>query len=232
MQPGVEVLAADIPGDGMTGDLPAIYNARFSDEDAAEKDSLWREITRYLQRFVPERATVLDIACDRGYFIRNIDAHEKWAADLADVSEHLGDIKFVQANGLQLHEELPTTYFDLIFMSNYLEHLRSREDVVQQLRVARELLRPGGRVLILQPNIRFTGPRYWDFIDHYTALTESSLAEAAELAGLHTTRVIPRFLPYTTKSRMPQHHLLVRAYLACPPLWRLLGQQTLYVATR
>ena len=68
--------------------------------------------------------------------------------------------------------------------------------------------------------------------DHYTALTEQSLVEAAELAGLTTTNLITRFLPYTTKSRIPQHRLLVRAYLAFPPLWRLLGQQTLYIGTR
>ena len=41
-----------------------------------------------------------------------------------------------------------------------------------------------------------------------------------------------RFLPYTTKSRFPQHPLLVRAYLAFPPAWLVLGRQTLYVGRR
>lgn len=218
---------------GMTSHLPEIYTARFDDADAAGKDELWQEITRYLQRYVPDTATVLDIACDRGYFIRNIRAGERWAADLSDVSRHLtDDIKFVHSDGLRLHEVVPNDYFDVVFMSNYLEHLRRRDDVICQLEVARKVLRPGGRVVVLQPNIRLTGPAYWDFIDHYTALTEQSLVEAAELAGLTTTNLITRFLPYTTKSRVPQHRLLVRAYLAFPPLWRLLGQQTLYIGQR
>lgn len=218
---------------GMTSHLPGIYTARFDDADAAGKDELWQEITRYLQRYVPPTATVLDIACDRGYFIRNIRAGERWAADLSDVSRHLADdIKFVHSDGLRLHEVVPNDYFDVVFMSNYLEHLRSRDDVIRQLEVARKVLRPGGRVIVLQPNIRLTGPAYWDFIDHYTALTEQSLVEAAELAGLTTTNLITRFLPYTTKSRVPQHRMLVRAYLAFPPLWRLLGQQTLYIGQR
>lgn len=221
------------PDDGMAAHLPEIYTARFDDADAAGKDELWQEITRFLQRYVPPTATVLDIACDRGYFIRNIRAGERWAADLSDVSQHLhDDIKFVHSDGLKLHEVVPNDYFDVVFMSNYLEHLRNRDDVIRQLEVARKVLRPGGRVIVLQPNIRLTGPAYWDFIDHYTALTEQSLVEAAELAGLTTTNLITRFLPYTTKSRVPQHRLLVRAYLAFPPLWRLLGQQTLYIGTR
>ena len=38
-----------------------------------------------------------------------------------------------------------------------------------------------------------------------------------------------RFLPYSTKGRLPTAPALVRAYLAFPPAWWLLGKQTLYV---
>jgi len=100
---------------------------------------------------------------------------------------------------------LPNDYFDIAFFSNYLEHLPSTEAVLQQLRVTHAILKPGGSVVILQPNIRLIGGAYWDFIDHQTALTEKSLAEAAVMAGFRTKEVIARFLPYTTKSRIPQH---------------------------
>ena len=62
------------------------------------------------------------------------------------------------------------------------------------------------------------------------ALTEKSLVEAGELAGLRAVAVVTRFLPYTTRSRLPTHPLLVRAYLRFRPAWWLLGRQTLYVA--
>ena len=103
------------------------------------------------------------------------------------------------------------------------------EAVVEQLRVARTLLKAGGRVVVLQPNVRLVGGAYWDFIDHSVMLTERSLVEAGELAGLRTVELIVRFLPYTTKSRLPQSPRLVRAYLGFRPAWRLLGKQTLYV---
>jgi SAM-dependent methyltransferase len=213
--------------------LEDVYAQRFSDADAAAKNAIWREISAFLQRYVPENGAVLDVACDRGDFIRNISASEKWATDLRDVSSHLPqEIRFVQANGLEIDRHLPHDHFDVVFMSNYLEHLPGGEAVIEQLRVARTLLKPGGRVVVLQPNVRLVGPAYWDFIDHSTILTERSLVEAAELAELHTVEVIVRFLPYTTKSRLPQSPRLVRAYLAFRPAWRLLGKQTLYVGRK
>lgn len=214
-------------------ELDSIYARRFADAEAVRKDQVWREIGRYLQRFVKPGAAVLDLACDRGHFIRHVTAEERWGADMRDVRAHLGpEVRFVQANGLELEDALPHGHFDLIFMSNYLEHLPDSNAVIRQLQVCRTLLKHGGSVLIMQPNIRLVGAAYWDFIDHHVALTDRSLVEAAEIAGLRTERMIVRFLPYTTKRRIPKHPLLVRAYLRFPPAWWVMGKQTLYLATK
>ena len=210
--------------------LPELYDARFSEREVSAKRAVWREIVRYLQRYIDETAPVLDIACDRGHFIRWAKGSERWATDIRDMTAYLpDDIKFVQSSGLELTDVLPAGHFGTVFMSNYLEHLASTDEVIDQLRVARALLRPGGRVVILQPNIRLVGPRYWDFIDHRVALTERSLLEAAELAQLRTVDLVTRFLPYSTKGRLPSAAWLVRGYLAVPPAWWLLGRQTLFV---
>ena len=76
------------------------------------------------------------------------------------------------------------------------------------------------------------GRAYGDCLDLQKALPDKSLAEAAVMAGFKTKSVIARFLPYTTKSRIPQHPLLVRAYLNFPPAWLLLGKQTLYIGEK
>ena len=213
--------------------LKEVYDLRFDEKDKAAKDAIWRELGRFFQRYIEPDAKVIDIACDAGYFIRNIEARERWATDIRPVGDELPrDVHFVRASGLELDDVVPNDYFDLAFFSNYLEHLPSTEAVLEQLRVAHALLKPGGRVLILQPNIRLVGGSYWDFIDHQTALTEKSLAEAARMAGFRTHQVIARFLPYPTKSRLPQSPALVRAYLAFPPAWLLFGKQTLYVGEK
>ena len=214
-------------------DLDTIYATRFDHAAESRKLALWREIVHAIERLVPLGDAVLDVACDQGYFIRNVRAKERWATDVRDLSATFGgDIGFVRANGLELAAAMGERRFDTVFMSNYLEHLPSSDAVIEQLRQASLVLRPGGRVVILQPNIRFTGAAYWDFIDHRTPLTERSLAEACEAVGLVVERVIPRFLPYTTKSRYPQRPELVRLYLRLPILWRIAGQQTLLVARR
>ncbi len=215
-------------------ELDAVYGTRFSDREAAVKEGVWREIVAYLsRRHLDLTGPVLDLACDRGHFIRHVAAPERWATDVRDVSAQLpSGVRFVVADGLSLRTALPQGHFATVFLSNYLEHLPSGEAVIEQLRVVRDLLRPGGRAVVLQPNVRLVGGAYWDFIDHRTALTERSLVEAGELAGLRTRSVTTRFLPFTTKSRLPQHPLLVRAYLSVPPAWRLLGKQTLYVGVR
>ena len=225
------------PGPGLDSDrainVKDVYRHRFDDSDEARKERTWAEVGRYLQRFISPGARVLDIACDRGQFIRHVNAKEKWATDLREVGSWLpSDVRFVQADSLALAQTLPNDYFDLAFISNFLEHLPSAEAVVRQLQETHKVLKPGGRVLILQPNVRLVGGPYWDFIDHQTPLTEKSLAEAGELAGFTTRMVITRFLPYTTKSRLPQSAGLVRLYLAFRPAWWLMGKQSLYLGEK
>ena len=216
-----------------TGYLDDVYSERFSDAEVARRDALWRENVHDLRRWIPRDAAVLDVACDRGHFIRSVDARERWATDLRDMRAAVGDgVRFVQSDGLLLLEHLPRDHFDVVFMSNDLEHLPDSDAVMTQLRVARALLKPGGRVMILQPNIKLVGGAYWDFIDHKVPLTEKSLQEAVELAGLTTEKVIVRFLPYTTKGWEGTRPWMVRWYLRLPIAWRLLGKQTLYIARR
>ena len=210
--------------------LDDVYRRRFPEVSRRQKEEIWPEIVRYLERWIDPAAPVLDIACDSGYFIRNVHATERWAADLRDVRDELpADVHFVQANGLELEEHLPSGTFGTVFMSNYLEHLHGPDDVITQLVVARRLLRTGGKLIVLQPNVRLVGGAYWDFIDHRVALTDRSLAEAGDLAGLRQVRLIPAFLPYSTKGRLPSHRLLVRTYLRIPLAWRIFGRQALYV---
>ena len=217
----------------VSSDLQKIYARRCSDLEAPGRGAVWREITQYLQRWIAPGATVVDIGCDRGTFINTVIADRKIAVDLRDVAEHLDpEVRFVRCDGLALLDHLPPMSVDVVFISNYLEHLGSSEDVLHQLKVAAAVLRPGGRLIVLQPNIRLVGFSYWDFFDHKTALTDRSLEEASLLAGFETERLIARFLPYTAKSRFPQNPLFVRAYLRFPPAWWLMGRQTLLVARR
>ena len=209
----------------------AIYRRRFDEQDRRLRKELWAVICSYLQRYVPPSSALLEIGCGDGEFIRNMPARERWAADLREIPDDLPEaIRYVQADGLKLREYVPEGHYDRIFMSNYLEHLLSPDDVIEQLRVVHDLLAPGGQVIILQPDIALIGGAYWDFIDHRVPITRQSLTEALELAGMRPVEVIPRFLPYTTKGRLPTSARLAELYLRLRPAWWLLGKQMLVVA--
>ena len=83
---------------------------------------------------------------------------------------------------------------------------------------------------MLQPNIRAVGGRFWDFLDHRIPISDRTLVEAFGVADLDLQEVRPRFLPFTTKSRLPQHPWLVRIYLLLRPAQWLLGGQAWLVA--
>ena len=170
--------------------LPEIYDARFDDQEAAAKDAIWREIVRFLQRYIDKSAPIMDLACDRGHFIRWVRGSERWASDIRDVRAALpDDVQFVQSSGLDLAADRPER-----LLRHGLHEQLSRTPRARAMPSSTSCAspasccRPSGRVIVLQPNIRLIGGRYWDFIDHKVALTERSLVEAAELAGLQHGR--------------------------------------------
>src|SRR6185312_12069293 len=69
--------------------LKEIYEHRFDEADQERKEEIWAELGRYLQRYIEPNSRVVDIACDLGYFIRNIRAADRWATDIRDVAATL-----------------------------------------------------------------------------------------------------------------------------------------------
>lgn len=217
-----------------TEQLDALYQQRFPGEDRRQKDAIWKVLCQdYFQRFVAPGATVVDIGAGYCEFINHIVAARKIAVDANPDSARYAapDVEMIHAS-CDAIDQIPSGSADVVFMSNFLEHLPDKAAVLAVMRESFRILRPGGRVIVLQPNIRYVPGEYWDFFDHHTPLTDRSLVEGLHMAGFRPQLVVPRFLPYTTKSRLPKAPLLVRLYLRMPVLWRLFGAQALVVATK
>jgi SAM-dependent methyltransferase len=210
-----------------------IYRHRWHPAELAGVARVWRVLAQdFFQPMIQPGDRVLDIGCGFCHFLNNIEAAEKVGVDAnPEAVTHAGaGVQVVQTADLTL-PELRDRRFDFVFISNFLEHLDNSGDVLALLERVRQLLSDRGRVVILQPNFRLLGARYFDFIDHKTILTDVNLQEALECTGFSVQSKLIRFLPYTTKSRLPMHPFLVKAYLKFPPAQWLMGKQSLFIAT-
>ncbi len=198
------------------------------------KDRVWKVLCEdYFQQFVPHASTVLEIASGYGEFIRHIAATRKIAVDLNPDSAAClpGDVEFHLGSASDL-AMLADDSVDVCFSSNFFEHLPSKDVMDAVLSEALRVLKPGAIYLAMQPNLRCEPGKYWDYYDHVLPLTHLSCREAFAKAGFEVIRVIDRFIPFSTDSRLPQHPLLVKMYLRVPLLWRLLGGQFVIIGRK
>jgi ubiquinone/menaquinone biosynthesis C-methylase UbiE len=215
-------------------DLAKLYQIRFSDAKREKKDKVWKVLCEdYFQQFIPRSSTVLEIACGYGEFIRHISASKKIAVDLNPDSESClpDSIEFHLGSAADL-TMLNDNSVDVCFSSNFFEHLPSKEAMDQVLSEARRVLKPGGIYLAMQPNLRCEPGKYWDYYDHVLPLTHLSCREAFVKAGLDVTKVVSRFIPFSTDSKLPQYPLLVKTYVRIPFLWRLFGGQFVIIGQK
>ncbi len=211
------------------------YHLRFSEKERIEKNIIWKELCKhFFQRYVYNDDTIIDIGAGYCEFINNISAKRKIAVDLnPDTGRYARkNVEVLQSSAFAI----PKIYdgkMDIVFMSNFLEHLNSKEDVFSLLKRAHQLLRNQGRIIILQPNISLVKERYWDFFDHKVPLNDRSLKEALTLANFCQIKVIKRFLPYSTKCCvLPNHSFILSLYLSIPPWIRPLAGQSFFVGLR
>lgn len=231
--------ADEHPGAGADGgdaeDLVAIYRNRFDARDAANQAVAWQVLVAdFFQRYVSTDATVLDLGAGQCHFVNAVVARRRIAVDLNPDTESYAaegvEVLTTRSDDLSV---LADESVDVVFSSNFFEHLPTTAALMSTLEECRRVTRPGGRIVVLMPNVRYLAGRYWDYLDHHLPLTHLSVSEALELSGYDIDQRIARFLPYTVKdARFEVRPVMVRAYLRMPLAWRLLGRQMLVVGSR
>ncbi len=228
-RPGRERAAFD------PGSVKALYSRRFSTPELAKKNAIWAALSPFFaERFPANTRSVLEIGAGEGEFLDHAQVPRRVAIDMNPSVERLRarGIEAFTGDATRLYEHFDNDSFDVVFCSNVLEHLYDKDQIHLVFREVRHVLRPGGRFLVLQPNFRYVGPAYYDFIDHRLELTAESVVEALEVAELRVVESHARFLPYTTKSRLSRFYWLVPLYLRLPFLWWIFGAQAFLVAEK
>lgn len=181
------------------------------------RDAVWREVCRYLQaRYIPGDSKILDLGAGYCSFINNIKGRERHALDYEPKTSVYG------GEGVQFHIQTCTRLvdfrdeeFDIAFASNLFEHL-SREETALSLREIHRVLRPGGKLVVLQPNFRYSYKRYFDDYTHLQAFSHTGLCDLLCAYQFEVVDVEPRFLPFSFKGGLPAWPILVRLYLRSP----------------
>ena len=201
------------------------FTTRYSPDPG--RAAVWRAICEYIQEFVPRNATVLDLGAGYCDGINGLRATKKYAVDVspevagfcaADVEFKCGTLESV---------DLPPRSLDVVLASNFLEHLTIDQcsAVFDRLDL---LLKPSGRVILIQPNYYYCFRDYWDDFTHVRAFTHVTLGDYLLSRGYKLIRVEKRFLPLGFKSRVPKSYWMTKMFLAS--FWRPLAKQMLIVA--
>lgn len=214
-------------------DLQEIYRRRF--EGTLEyRNRVWQILCAdFFSHWIQPTERVLDLGCGYCQFINNVACSEKYGMDLnPSAADHAAKSVVLISQDCSARWPLNDNFLDVVFTSNFFEHLPTKSALEDTLREALRCLKPGGTLIALGPNIRYLHGLYWDFFDHHLALTDRSLAEVLEKTGFAIARNIPRFLPFTMVNSPEYPLVFLRGYLRLPIAWRFLGRQFLIVATK
>ena len=209
-----------------------IYQSRFKGEFLF-RDKMWKTLCEnYFQQFIDDGATVLEVAAGHCEFINNIKAQRRIAVDInEDTCNFANDRIEVYNTSSSDLSPISSNNVNVVFISNFFEHI-SKDEIINSLKECYRVMSGRGKLLILQPNIRYCYKNYWMFYDHITPLDDRAICEALEITGFRIVQSLPRFLPYTTKSNFPRFLFLIKLYLKIPLAWKLFGSQALVIAEK
>ena len=204
------------------------FDTRLSPHGA--RTEVWRHITKFLASWIDSHQPTLELGAGYADFSRYVTSSLRVAMDIApqlmafvpkDVEAVVGDCTDLS--------RFTDGEFGTVLASNFIEHL-DRPQIDSCLSGVLRILRPGGNLILIQPNFRLNPGGYFDDYTHKSIFTDRSLSDLLVAHGFAIRHVEARFLPLTLKSKLSFGHKLVPLYLKLP--YRPLAGQMLIVATK
>jgi SAM-dependent methyltransferase len=217
----------------MSDSISKIYQLRFSGHEEY-RNTVWKILVKdFFSKWIRMDSAVLDLGCGYGEFINNISANDRHAMDLNPESSDRLDpnIQFHQQNCSEPWS-IEENSLDLVFTSNFFEHLPNKEILSQTIQQIHKHLKPNGRLIMLGPNIAALKGHYWDFWDHHVPLSDQSAGELLELHRFTVEKNIRHFLPYNMVRIRKRPLALVKLYIRLPFIWPFFGKQFLIISRK
>lgn len=206
------------------GDVPSTGDAHFEQKRAEYYSADRTSLIDFLAAHRPLTGRVLDVGCGEGVLGAELLARGLTEAvgiePMPEVAERARErLSQVAVGTFQSVDRTALGTFDLVVFADTLEHML---DPWAALADARDLLNPGGALLISMPNVSHWSVLWpawksgrWDYTDeglldrtHLRFFTPVSLAEALEAAGFS---VLSRL---GTEMQLPQGRRWARPFIA------------------
>src|SRR5262249_11912004 len=139
---------------------------------------LWQVLVdSVFQKQIPPNGVVLELGAGYGDFINSVKATRRIAVDCwPDFKKHLPPGVDALVTDVTRLDGVPDNAVDYVFASNCFEHV-SHEGLVSCLAQLRNKMKPGARLVILQPNFKYCFREYFDDYTHISIYTERSLCD-------------------------------------------------------
>lgn len=157
---------------------------------------VWDELEKYFNSYYLERGALLEIGPGYCDFVNKADFRIKVAVDISPELTKWASNEVITIVG-QVSTDYNLDYkFDTIVCSNFFEHLDDIE-FKKTLEFCFSALKPGGRIIIMQPNFAYCFRRYFDDYTHKKIFTNMSMRSHLLDQGFSILREIPKFMPYS-----------------------------------
>ena len=213
--------------------LTQIYEKRFSGLENY-RNEVWKLlINNFFYKWIKSTDHILDLGCGYGEFINHTKCKKRHAMDLNPKTKSLLDKEIIfHQQDCSASWEIDPNSLDLVFTSNFFEHLPNKKALDATVSQAKRCLKKGGRIITMGPNISILKGKYWDFWDHHVALSDQSLGELLQIHDFTIEHSYSKFLPYNMVRVKERPLILVSLYLRFPISWKLFGKQFLIVARK
>jgi hypothetical protein len=180
------------------------------------RKKIWKEIVNYIYKDIGEVYTLIEMGAGFCDFINQFPAKNKICYEFNSKMKLYANnnITFIEKDVIFIDEQGNSTA-DLVFASNFLEHIDRKTLTILMPKIY-NVLKQGGKLVLIQPNYNLCKKKYFDDITHKTIFDDKSIRYFLKYYGFIVNKVIPGFLPFQMKLKLPKFPILVRMYLTLP----------------
>ena len=111
-------------------------------------------ISKFFSKWINFNDHILDLGCGYGEFINQVDVAMRHGMDLnSKTKEMLDDNIIFHQQDCSKPWDIEPNSLDLVFTSNFFEHLPSKASLDRTMNEIKKALKPRGRIIALGPNI-------------------------------------------------------------------------------